>query len=128
MSKPNSSRLSQEQIAEIRARYRRGDVSAGIVKLAAEYGVSKSMISLIVRGEVHKADGVVQAPPRAKKIERACAICGAAFKAKPCEIQRGGGIYCSTDCFHKDQSRPLADRRSLLGEGRQERPRACASP
>ncbi len=72
MSEAHSSRkprkLTPEQVAAIRARYRKGRSGNGIVALAAEFGVSKSMVSLIVRGEAHPAEGVERAPPRPDKV------------------------------------------------------------
>lgn len=41
-----------------------------------------------------------------KKVLRACEVCGAAFETLPGEIRRGGGKYCSRECFFKANSGP----------------------
>jgi hypothetical protein len=34
-------------------------------------------------------------------IERKCKTCGKAFSAKPCDIKRGQGVFCSCECYIK---------------------------
>jgi len=37
-------------------------------------------------------------------IKTICKHCGNEFEALSCEIKRGGGIYCSRECFYKDKT------------------------
>lgn len=45
-----------------------------------------------------------------KLLKRSCPVCGTAFLSQPSEVARGGGVYCSRECFCKGNSRPEADR------------------
>jgi hypothetical protein len=112
MSKAHPSRkprkLTPEQVALIRSRYGKG--FATIVALAAEFGISKSMVSLIIRGEAHSAEGVKRAPPRPEKVSRICAVCGKTFLTHPSEVSRRGGLFCSRACYHANRARPEAER------------------
>jgi hypothetical protein len=49
-------------------------------------------------------------PAHRTRIDKICPICSDIFTACPGELKRGGGIYCSRECYHKAQSRPEAER------------------
>jgi HNH endonuclease len=45
-----------------------------------------------------------------RRISQTCPTCQKTFEALAIEVNRGAGIFCSTVCYHKSRSRPLAER------------------
>lgn len=43
-------------------------------------------------------------------VERTCEYCGRSFKAKPAEVRKGAGRYCSIPCKNAANTRPFAER------------------
>jgi len=44
-------------------------------------------------------------------IKTICKYCGKEFNTLPSEIKRGGGKYCSRECFHKDKTIDLTGQK-----------------
>jgi hypothetical protein len=47
-------------------------------------------------------------PRRSTKILRVCQSCGVEFWAKPTEVRRGGGVFCTRSCY-RNRDIPLSD-------------------
>ena len=59
--------LSEDEIADIRARYRHHPLSPNIAELAHEYGISQNSVRKIAKGKIDKAYRVVDFAAYAQK-------------------------------------------------------------
>lgn len=98
--KLRKSKLSAERIIDM---YTHQNMT--MQHIADRAGVTRQAIKLVLDRHSVEYRGGAQ--------ERVCLFCGEKFQATRCRIKRGGGGYCSPQCFHADRS--IAGEYSIIG-------------
>jgi hypothetical protein len=72
-------------------------------EIAQQFGISYDRLLRLMRhAEIPRRSGQRRRP----RIERACPTCARTFEVPPWEARRGGGVFCSRECWTPQPSDP----------------------